>query len=205
MTELLIPYTKFDTTELARAMFNLVVKNQEMLQLRFCPGVVSRYGVDIATAETNISKGQYNTKNGIMGHFAVVNAAGNVVGAASSFPKLPLRKLDLPLQPRMMVGPMKLATTEIYAGNRNITAWTEAAEEGLLTKIYQDLSDIALQSGSISQPDAPWTAEPVRSPALIHDSIEAAGLAPTIDARFDVGESGRIIPPISTLYVKRSQ
>ena len=185
---------------LANQLHEAVQENTELLRARNLLGVIARYGAGLEDAEHNVRRGQANIKSGVTQHYAVVNEAGNVVGAASSYPNLPLRKLHLPLPPALAIPP--LAETFEYA-NPNIHAWTDVGEEEVLVGAYKQLAYMAPTAAYVEEPsNAPWTIEPLRSPKHIHTALQMAGLTKVARRRFDDGESRTKIPPISALYIK---
>ena len=200
MTEVLVDYTQFEPLELATQLHEAVQGNEALLHTRNLLGVVARYGASLELAEQNVRRGQANIKTGITNHYAVVNEAGNVVGAASSYPDLRLRKLHLPIPPALAVPP--LAVTFKYA-NPNIHAWTDIKEEEVLVGAYKQLADMNRSSEPYGKPtNVPWTIEPIRSPKHIHTALKMAGLTRVATRLFDDGESRIKVPPISSLYVK---
>ncbi len=202
MKEILVDYTLFEPSELASRLHGVVRDNEALLRARNLLGVVARYGACLELAEQNVCRGQANIENGITQHYAVVNEAGNIVGAASSYPDLRLRKLHLPISPALAVPP--LAVTYKYA-NPNIHAWTDKEEEEVLVGAYRQLADMNRSDDPepYDKPtNVPWTIEPIRSPKNIHTAIKMAGLTKVATRLFDDGESRIKVPPISSLYIK---
>ena len=178
-------------------LFNAI---ESFLRTRNLLGVVARYGANLETAEQNVRRGQTNSETGITKHYALVNKAGNVVGSASSYPDLPLRKLHLPIPPALAIPP--LAETFKYA-NPNIHAWTDVKEEEVLVGAYKQLAAMNQSGRPYSAPTyAPWTIEPIRSPKHIHTALKMAGLTRVATRLFDDGESRIKVPPISSLYIQ---
>lgn len=196
INEVLVPYADFDASDLARQLHPLVTANAELLTLRGIGGVITRYG-NAETAEQKVRKGQ--AEHEILGHYAIVNTAGNVRGAASVDPRLPLKKQHVPLPPVLARG--LLVDTYPSAGP-NIHAWTAKEDTPLLTDAYKDL--VLRTTGWYKGPDAPkaWTVEPTRSPQTIHQAITDGGLEKVATRRFEDGESRHSIPPRSTLYAR---
>ena len=201
MKEILVDYTQFKPSELAPQLHEVVQDNEVLLRARNLLGVVNRYGESIELAEQNVRRGQANIENGITQHYAVVNEAGNVVGSASIYPDLRLRKLHLPIPPALAVPP--LAVTYKYA-NPNIHAWTDVDEEEVLVGAYRQLANMnTIREPYDGEPtNVPWTIEPSRSPKNIHTAIKMAGLIKVAKRLFDDGESRTKVPPISSLYIK---
>jgi hypothetical protein len=200
MTEVLVDYTQFEVTDLATQLHEAVVANEPLLHSRNLLGVIARYGASQELAEQNVRRGQTNIETGVTQHYAVVNEAGNVVGSASSFPDLPLRKLHLPIPPALAVPP--LAVTFKYA-NPNIHAWTDVKEEEVLVGAYRQLAAMNMSGTPYGKPtESPWTIEPIRSPRHIHTALKMADLTRVATRFFDDGESRKRIPPISSLYIK---
>lgn len=200
MTEVLVDYTQFEPLELATQLHEAVQGNEALLQTRNLIGVVARYGASLELAEQNVRRGQTNTETGVTQHYAVVNEAGNVVGAASSYPDLRLRKLHLPIPPALAVPP--LAVTFKYA-NPNIHAWTDVKEEEVLVGAYTQLANMNTSGQPYGEPtNVPWTIEPIRSPKHIRTALKMADLTRVATRLFDDGESRLRVPPISSLYVR---
>lgn len=199
MSEVLQPYTEFEASDLAVQLHGIVVASEQELRARNLLGVLERYGRGMELAEHNVRKGQHDANPD---HFAVVNEAGNVVGSASAYRGLPLRKLHLPLPGLMAVLPF--AEPFPYA-NPNIHAWTKTGEEEVLVGAYRQLAEMNMKPKLVNEPhDSPWTIEPTRSPRYVHTAIAMAGLTKVATRRFYDGENHRQIPPRSTLYVKSS-
>lgn len=213
MAETLIPYTKFDSaSELALQLQFAVKASQNHLEARNILGPNIRYGGDLDTALENVEKGQAEHDDGKLGHFAVISEMGDVVGAASIYPELKLRKLRMPIPPRAAIGP--LAVDFSYA-SPNIHAW--ATDEDVLSAAYQGLVAI-VRSGAFKSrvigsgqekewsrgQSNVWTLEPTRSPGSIHEAITAGtGLVKVATRRFDDEETaGLHIPPRATLYAE---
>jgi len=200
MSEVLVDYTQFEPLELATQLHKTVQGNEALLQTRNLLGVVARYGASLELAEQNVRRGQANTKAGITNHYAVVNETGNVVGAASSYPDLRLRKLHLPIPPALAIPP--LAVTFKYA-NPNIHAWTDVREEEVLMNAYKQLTTMNRSGRPYGKPtNVPWTIEPIRSPKHIHTVLNMADLTRVATRLFDDGESKSKIPLFSSLYIK---
>lgn len=197
MSEVLVPYPQFDASDLARQLSSAVEVSKDLLETRNLLGPIARYGASLEYATEKVIKGQADTNPD---HFAVVNAAGNVVGGASIYHGLELRKLRVALPPRLARGP--LAARYPYA-NPNIAAWTRPGEEEILEGAYRQLTDLAYKPRIAKEPhETPWAVESVNSPKSIHEAIMTAGLTRLLVRRYDEGESNRDIPPRSALYVK---
>lgn len=194
--QVLIPYTEFAPTELARQLNDIVTLNTGNLAVRGLTGVISRYS-DIETAEQKVRKGQ--AEHAELGHFAIVNTAGDVRGSASVYPSLILKKQHVPLPP--FLAPSFLTDTYPKAGP-NIHAWTNGHETELLAAAYKDLVHITAGKWKQEAGPKPWTVEPTRSPQDIHEAIREGGLEKIATRRFDDGESRRRIPVRSTLYAR---
>jgi len=200
MTEILVDYTQFKTPELANQLFNLVLRNEKLLEVRHFIGVIARHGAILS--EHSVAKGQKNHEPGIAEFYAVINPAGNVVGAASVLHNLPLSRLRLPISPFLARGP--LSQSYKYA-SPNISAWTDANEGELLTSVFTKLAtDNDQPRIDNERHKTPWVIEPTRSPQHIHDAIALSGLTQVATHRFYDGESRKIIPKVSTLYAKSS-
>ena len=206
----LIPYSDYDNPyELATQMHEAVVDSKEILKKRNILGPIARYGGEAITSIENIKKGQREHTKGILGHFAIVGDSGDVVGAASIFPELELRKVRLPIPAGLAMG--RLAVEYPYAA-LNIQAWLKEDEDGL-TGIYSNLIDLSsslnyhqrIAGTSMEKPwhnGSAWTVESASSPKEIHDAIKKTRLHKLTTKRFDEGEGKRMIPPRSTLYAE---
>lgn len=206
MSELLKSYEEFESADLASQFHELVNNNARLLSERNLVGVVLRYGTALDVAEKNIIKAQ-NERNSRFGHYAIVGATGDVVGAASVINELPLKKLRLPMPAGLARGPLSVKYPH---ANPNIHAWTDAEDTESLAFAYSQLTHKIFEEkpyitfgNSLTRMivDYPWTIEPTKSPDDIHDAITAlSGLKAIVSKRFDDGESNREIPSISTLY-----
>jgi hypothetical protein len=201
MSEILVPYTQFEASDLAQQLSEVVQSNVELLEQRNLHGVVARYGGIISLAEVMVEKGQWDHLIENPWQFAVMNEKGNVTGAASIYPNLPLRKLHLPLPPKFA---NRFLSDQFTYARPNISAWTKSGEEVVLMEAYQRM--VAMSTAPVSNVymphESPWTIEPTRSPREIHEVIALAGLTKIATRRFDDGESKTAIPPRSTLYAK---
>jgi hypothetical protein len=228
----LVPYTEFDADELGLHLSQLVDANRGQLLERHFMGLVDRYGAGPETALASATAGQEHHQNwqtvlesperspreyqrDESAHFAIV--AGDrtsdtnpdvkkVIGAASLQPGLTLRRLRLPIPPRAAdLIPVLAAKPTINDVNNgcNVRAWTDEANDPKarhLTNAYKELAASALWTCS----DAIWTIEPRHTAlAAIHRAIGSTILRPIANGRFDDEESGRHIPPVSTLYIHR--
>ena len=194
--DVLVPYTEFGASDLAAQINGLVVANAELLSMRGLTGVLDRYS-DLAIAEQKIRKGQ--SEQTTIGHFAIVNAVGNVRGTGSIIPELRLRRQLLPLPPALTPG---LLTVHYNYANPNIHAWTDKNDTDLLYDAYKDLAYRASGYWKHSTMPKAWTVEPTSSPRYIHEAISESGLEIIAKGRFDDGESRRDIPPKSVLYAR---
>ena len=198
MSETLIEYTKFDPSELASQLLLSVKQNEVQLADRHLLGVVKRYGsgTDLNQAVTTVQKGAADHAEGTSQHYAIVSEAGNVVGAASLYPKLGLAKQGLPLAPRLVPDYLRRPVVDL---GPNISAWTVKDEEAALVGAYRKLGRMSFEG---EEPHAaPWTIEPRRSPSFIHAAIEMAGLIKEGSGYYDDRESRRHAPPFSNLYI----
>jgi hypothetical protein len=102
------------------------------------------------------------------------------------------------MPPVLARGPLRQAFP--YAGPE-IHGWTIGGAEEELTDVYEQLLGRVATHRAIEDMDmVPWTLEPKRSPAAIHQAITAAGLKKVATRRFDDAESRRHTPPRGTLY-----
>ena len=204
MSEVLVAYTQFETSDLAKQLSEAVHSSTRLLEQRNLHGVVARYGGRISLAEVMVEKGQWDHLKENPWHFAVMNEKGDVAGAASISPNLPLLKLRLSLPIKFT---NRFIAQQFRYANPNISAWTKSGEEEALMQAYQQMADISfmpVESSSYTPHESPWTIEPTRSPRGIHEAISLAGLTKVATGRFNDGESKTLIPPRSTLYAKLS-
>jgi hypothetical protein len=172
---------------------------------------MARYGQGAEAALENVTLGMAKHDSLKLGDFVVVSPDDpeRVLGKASIYPSLSLRELRLPIPPGFARGP--LAIRYPYAAP-NIQAWVKGGSEGLLSRVYQELSEIAerdeykpateTEEGSFSPRNATWTIEAQTSPSYVHDAILSVdGLQRVAARRFDDQEHHfRRVPPVSTLY-----
>lgn len=198
----LVPYTDLSSESIARELHEAVMLSEPVLRARNILGPISRYGWGLELGIQNVEKGQHEHDLGEIGRYAVMSDAGNIVGAASIYPNLSLRRLRVPVPPMLAV--------EYPQATPNIHAWTTGDTE-TLAQAYSRLRDLAhkkIRNQQVPPPNPantlkgliPWTIEPVSSPQYIHDALLRAGLTRNASQRFDDGESRRHIPPLSTLY-----
>lgn len=203
MSERLIPYADFDAAALGSRLHEIVNDSQEQLASRHLLGLLSRYSHDADTAIARVQKGQGETTPQ---HYAIVDDAGDVQGSASIFEHLPLGRTRLPL-PTGIAKRMPLLYTAYPYATHNVHAWTaNSAAQELLPEAYSELADRFrryipdLNAHVWYEKQKPWTIEPVKSPAHVHEAIAASGLRKVRAARFDDAESSVVTPPRSTLY-----
>ncbi len=217
MSEIHVPYTDFDPDKLGHEL-HLVASDtatRHMLQMRHMLGVIARYGQDEETAVRSVKKGQQDHHAG-RGHYARINTVGDVIGASSVDPWFGLVKQQLPLPGWLSRRVPKTTVTYPYA-TPNIQAYVLASETDELPNSYEDIHTISkdpiyrhIELGDETFPPLKdwlsgraWTAEPLRSPRIIHESILAVeGLQYVATKRFDDVESPWI-PPKSTLYAEK--
>lgn len=211
MSERLIPYNEIDSRELAKGLNEAVAEGHDMLLARNILGPIERYYGSQERGVPFVEKGQRETASGELGHYAILHATGDIVGAASLFPHLPLRRQYLPIQAGA-ARRLPVVSHELPHARPNIHAWTNGDNE-VLSDAYQQLAELAGQphyeSPVIGKPttkepfNITWTFEPSRSPKEIHEAIVAkSGLEKVKTARFDDGEDGHSIPPKGTLYAQ---
>lgn len=206
----LIPYSEFNSSrDLAIQLHEVVASNKPLLQERKLNGPIIRYGGSLRQGIEKVEKGQREHIAGELGHFAVVGDSGDVIGSASIYPDLMLRKLRLPVPPVLAFG--RLAVGYPYA-TPNIHAWV-ADGEGDLTDVYKNLVKLSRDMKYRQRMNKPefvnpwhvgsaWTVEPKSSPKEVHDAIKATTLSKVATRRFDQGESRLRVPPRGTLYAK---
>lgn len=206
----LVPYTEFDSAELATQLHEGVHSARGLLEKRNINGPFARYGGEIRAGIAKVEKGQEEHISKQLGHYAIVGDLGDVVGAASILPTLALRKQRL----RMRAGVARrlpLVSRSYPHASPNVSAWTNGNMDAL-ADAYRDLVAIADQpkyvsplsgASQVKEPfNVTWTVEPINSPVEVHEAIVArSGLEQIVVARFDDGESGKRIPPKSMLYI----
>lgn len=202
------PYTEFDSSrDLAMQLHDTVIANKPLLQERNLNGPIVRYGGSLSQGIEKVEKGKREHTAGELGHFAIVGDSGDVIGSASIYPDLMLRKLHLPIPPVLAFG--RLAVEYPYA-TPNIHAWA-ADGEGDLADIYASLLKLSyhkkyhqrLKKPETANPDhggSAWTVEPKSSPKEVHEAIQTTVLDKIVTRRFDQRERRLFIPPRGTLY-----
>lgn len=216
MSEILRAYTEFDSLELARQLHEVVSNdaNAQLLEARNIRGPIYRYGGEVHSAEDNVKKGQDEHTRGILSHYAILGVGGDVVGAASLYPNLPLHKLRAPVPAFIARRSAPLLARRFDFATPNVSAWADD-NEGVLAQAYKELVKLSDTAPDYhpkkidlpaSQPPlkSVWTLEPARSPQDIHEAIVAtSGLGKVATRRFDDGEQSRLeIPPRGTLYAR---
>ena len=194
MSEVLIPYSQFMPRGLVDGLSGAVLESRDLLQERNILGPIERYANgDRNHALEMIEKGRHEHLAGVLFHYAIVGSFGEIQGAASIDPSLPLYKPYLPI-PAGISRRVPFLRTSYHHAMPNIHAWTRSGKEDLLTQAYQELVQ------KTHKFDKPWTIEPVTSPREIHEAIASAGLTAVATHRYDDGESGRKVPKRSVLY-----
>lgn len=195
----IVSYSQFPPLELAHQLHDAVRGNEQLLRTRNLQGVVDRYGASPELAEQNVRRGQINNGAGETRHYAVVDGTGDVVGAASIYPGLPLSRLRLPIPSALAIPPL---VEKFPYANPNIHAWATVGEEEVLAGAYKLLADIVTSRADIEPVDVAWTIEPRRSPRTIHAALSMAGLTRVATRLFSDDESRRRAPRPSVLYVQ---
>ncbi len=189
--EVLRPYSNWASYDLAQQLHELVKDNQDELKSRNLLEIVSNY------SDGDITKivDQVQTEQQHLGHFAVVNVHGKIVGGAEIRSDLTLKKAKPVLLPR---GHSK---TSYPFADSNIKAWVDKREgPQLLIDAYKDL---IFRSGSWWRrydSQKSWTIEPVTSESYVHSALVASGLIKIITGQFDDGRKMNSYPTKSVLY-----
>lgn len=196
----LIPYTDFLPADLARDLQQAVAHQAPELTARHITGPVKRYGGSLSGATDAVAQGQRDHDAGVSDHYAVIDEAGNTIGAAS-VEDTALRRLRLPIRPRLAVGPLAV---RFHNAGHNIKAWsTETGpERPALAVAYGGLVSIAESRRIHTGGGMTFTVEPLTGMTgdIIHDVLHKAGMQEVRLGYFDDKESGRIVPPFMALY-----
>lgn len=208
MSEVLKPVSEFDATELGIDLNHIVrqpgVRN--MLRDRNILGPLSRYGGDVSDAIKGAERLKLQAIGETVAAFAVVSASGDVAGMATFYPGLQLKRLRLPIAPRLALGPLAKDYSHI---GYNVSAWTDETEidnpeRPLLQQAYQELREVDRLPGINTQyVGAKWTLE-TKGSNLSYDTLDIlaeAGFRATELAHFDDQESRRQVPPLSFLLI----
>lgn len=213
MTNFLRPYSEFEAHDLAQQLHGLVVRNANFLYARNMLGLLARYGTDIELAEQAVARGQNGRGDTDFQHYALVDESGDVTGAASVIPELPLRAQIAPVPPLLAIWP--LSQEYDFHSNlspANVAAWVDASDDS--DKFRSDMagaySAAARETAKNLTDDAfygddtirtAWTIEPRMSPRIVHQAITDAAMQEVAVGRFDDNESRRQVPPKASLYV----
>lgn len=196
-----MPYSEFDSAELALQLHDVVRDNASLLKARNLLGPLARYGHDLNRAKDKVEKGQREHVAGTLGHFAVVNNENTVIGSASIYPGLSPYKLKAPL-PAGISRQFPFMAVDFPGANLNIHAWTN--DDGIaLEQTYKELFDVSpsyMEYAGDSRHHLTWTVEPFKSPQYVHEAIVASGLGKVTSGRYDEGDSRFAIPPRGVLY-----
>lgn len=177
--------SQYEETELAAQLMIRTHTNREQLAARGIQGPLARYGTSVEASVAAVQRGKNQTDPD---HYALVNEAGNVVGAGSVFRSLDLKWLSLPL-PRKVI-PRQLRHAILPPESPNITAWVDDSERSTLSVAYSALVDRARHEAEHKHESIAWTLEPVDSPAFVLRAIESSLLTKTCTSRrYDDGEN----------------
>ncbi len=203
MNSLLRPYSEFPNSHnLAENLQFAVGAAKDILKQRNLRGAIKRYGAGFDLAQEKAEKGIHEHRAGVLGHYAVIGSEGKVVGAASIFPNLRLRKVHLPIPSRFVRWTKEPLTVEATPGGPAINGWSY--EQGLLPDVYNELANMATKYLR-EEDEVIWTTEPT-GVDLAHQAIQAADFIPQETARFYDGEKQPWLKatPLSTLYVQKA-
>lgn len=207
----LISYGEYGNPEaVARQLHTATIASQDLLEQRNINGPLVRYGQNVDTAIYNVQRAINLHSAREMGCYAVIGESGDIVGAASIYPDLELRRQFIPMAPIIAQGFLDSVLTIDYPyASPNINAWTVDSEG--LDEAYRQLLIESRQSPVNRQPRVAnadqknrayaWTAEPIRSPGSVHEQISAAGMYRMLTGkRLADQESRRHVPPKANLY-----
>ena len=209
----LSPITDFKADELGPRLAELVESNRKLLIARYILGPLDRY-CDVETAELSVMRAQeiHEDPDNTQQIFVPVGAEGNPEGVATIYPDLELKRLRLPIPLGLpdqstikwlrtksgmldtLVG--KSWWDDLSNATPNLTVWTNANHEELLTIAYKELENMHYSGVR------PWTIEPIRSPKYVHRAIRATSMKPIAERWFDDQESRRKVAPRSRLYAR---
>lgn len=208
---LLRPYTDFDSRELAGQLHEAVSAEgvRSQLEARNIRGPIQRYGGSLDEAAEKIQKGQHEHTTGELAHYAIVGSSGDVIGAGSLMPDLPLHKLRAPVPSSVGRRTAPLLARAYNYATPNVAAWTSGGED-VLAQAYRELVNLSDTTHTPGEPTSEpplksvWTLEPARSPTEIHEAIVAySGMMKIANRRFDDGEQTRWeVSPRSVLYAR---
>ena len=211
--------------KLAKDLRAVVLEQQvtEHLLQRHLLGVLERHGDASADGEqksqSSIFAAYKKHNNRELGVFVLTGHAGNTLGLATVDPTPRLRKLTLPVVPPRFVpkrwqhdkGSIASAGPEVCAwvapgeGLEGGTVLTEAYKllmrpDGPAQKFYEQHAK--LHPGASLSNSQPWTIEPLESRSWVHSAIRSSGVAAMPErGYYDDGESLRVSPPTSILYI----
>jgi hypothetical protein len=187
----------------ADQLHNLVVSNADQLLERNLRGPVVRYGPDWDREEAIKRLGKLSADPK---HF-VIASSGSIIGAASFYRSLPLRRNHSPLPP--LLGDIPGLGIDYPFASPEVKAWTSAAfvdelnlaysglmeiwrevEENKL-KMLRNYRDLYASPPSDLQPSLSWTLEPDSTPAHVIDAITGAGLMQFGEGFYDDREISR--------------
>jgi hypothetical protein len=225
ITELNQYHSAADQNKLSMDLRELVLRQHvaEHLRERHLLGVLNRHG---DTAKEGAQKSQsavftaYKMHNNReLGVFVLPGSDGNVIGLATVDPTPRLRKLMIPsLPPRLVPKRWQQDRTDVANAGPEVCAWVAPGEgleggkvlakayqllmrpDGPAQKYYERHADLVGESGLEAQ--KAWTIEPLASRSWVQSAIRASGIDKDPErGYFDDGESLRVSPPVSFLYI----
>lgn len=214
-----------DQKQLGIDLHRLVIQQYvtEHLHKRHLLGVIARYGDKSKEGEKksqlSIFEAYKKHNKRELGVFVLSGSAGNTLGLATVDPAPRLRKLTgLVLPPRLVPKRWQQDRSDIARRGPEVCAWVAPGEgleggdvlndaykllmqpDGPAQKFYQQHAK--LNRGVTLEASQPWTIEPLQSSDWVHTAIRSSGVS-TMPERgyYDDGESQKISPPVSFLYV----
>jgi hypothetical protein len=204
----LVRFKEFTVGELAPQLHERAANSRDELLRRYSPGTVRRLGSSAAIATEMVEKAiRQDAENAVAkkgnATFAVIpdnhplGSATQVIGVASMLKGLEVSIQRFPIAPRLAERlPAHLISKHAELGTTNVTGWVSSDQADLLGSVYIDLM------GQLPKRETAWTIEPVRSAAAAHGAIILAGMtAIGSPQRYDVGEDGNVVPPVSQAYM----
>lgn len=195
----------------------------EHLRQRHLLGVLNRHGDKSKDGEQKsqsaISAAYKKHNNHELGVFVLPDTDGKVIGLATVDPSPRLRKLTVPiLPPRFLPKMWQQDRSDVASHGPEVCAWVAPGEglEGgkILAKAYQLLmrpdgpalkfykQHAKLHQVASSDTQEAWTLEPLDTPRWVQSAIRSSGTNEDPErGYFDDGESLRVTPPISYLYI----
>ena len=184
------------------------------LRERHFLGVLARHGQTVDQSLRTITKARQIHRNNEIGVYALLGYNERAIGMATVDPSPRLKRQRLQVSPLLAKGPLAY---DIITTGPQVSAWVAPGKgrEGgeVLTAAYRLLSDpsgpakqffvryVELSGLEQDSEAQAWAIEPQQSPDWVRRSIRAAGYARVDFGYYDDGESKRVAPPLSGLYL----